>query len=133
MARKILLSLVLAALVGVPVVHAQKTIAETGNVVVVKMIDKSATEFAFEPAAITVNPGDVVRFEQTVATPHNVDFRGGPEGKNLKGTVSDYLLQPGQTWEITIDERFGMGVHEYVCTPHEMMGMKGTITVEAAQ
>lgn len=101
--------------------------AQSQTVHVVKMVDVSATEFKFEPAELTVKPGDVVRWEQTQATPHNVDFRDGP----LAGTVSEFLLSPGQTWEITIEGTFGGQTLSYVCTPHEFMGMKGTIIVEA--
>ena len=36
-------------------------------------------------------------------------------------------------YEVTIDDRFAPGTHKYVCTPHEIMDMVGTITVEAAQ
>jgi len=131
MSWKVLLSIVALGLAA-PVTSAQQHAAPTSKIVVVRMVDKSPTEFAFEPALVTVNPGDVVKFEQTGNTPHNVDFRSGPDGGNLKGTVSDYLVQAGQTYEVKIDERFGIGVHEFVCTPHELMGMKGTIKVEAA-
>lgn len=94
---------------------------------VVKMVDKSTTEFAFEPAELTVKPGDVVRWEQTVVTPHNVEFREGP----FAGTMSDFLVAPGQTFEITIAAGTAPGTFKYLCTPHEFMGMVGTINVVA--
>ena len=90
---------------------------------VVKMVDKSTTEFAFEPAVITVEPGDIIRWEQTVVTPHNVEFREGP----FAGTMSDFLMTPGQTFEITIAAGTAPGTFKYLCTPHELMGMVGTI------
>ncbi len=105
-----------------------------GNVVIVKMVDKSVTEFAFEPANVTVKRGDVIRFVQTSTTPHNVEFKDGPEGTDLNGgRVGPYLLAPDETYEVSIDSRFAKGVHRYVCTPHEFMGMVGTITVEAGR
>ncbi len=101
------------------------------QIVTVRMVDKSATEYAFEPADITVAPGTLVRFELTGSIPHNVEFKDVPPGTDL-GDVrfGPFLLTKGQTYELMIDESFAMGTHEYVCTPHEMMGMKGTITVQ---
>lgn len=61
--------------------------------IIVKMVDKSATEYAFEPADITVRRGDIVRFVQTGSTPHNVEFKDVAEGRgdqprrNPAGTV----------------------------------------------
>lgn len=107
---------------------------DQGDVVVVRMVDKSATEFVFEPADITVTPGQTVRFVQTGAMPHNVEFRDLPSGTNLgAAAMGPFLLMAGETYEVTIDDRFAPGTHKYVCTPHEIMGMVGTITVEAAQ
>jgi len=97
---------------------------------VVKMVDVSDTEFKFEPAELTVNPGDIVSFVATSATPHNVDFRSMPDGVDLGDqTVGLYLMEEGATYEITIDERFVAGEYSYVCTPHEFLGMKAVLTV----
>ena len=99
--------------------------------VVVKMVDKSATEFVFEPANIEVKPGDVVQFVQTGVMPHNVAFREVPEGTNLGGAKEGpYVMQPNERYELVIDDRFAKGLHNFVCTPHEAMGMKGTLTVK---
>ena len=57
--------------------------ASTGRTIVVKMVDKSATKFAFEPATIQARPGDVIRFIQTGNNPHNVDFKSTPAGVEL--------------------------------------------------
>ncbi len=111
-------------------VEAQTT-ADGIPVVTVRMVDKSATEYAFEPANITVEPGTLVRFEMVGSIPHNVEFKDGPSGTDLgNARMGPFLLAKGQTYEIMIDARFTVGTHDYVCTPHEMMGMKGTITVQ---
>lgn len=103
------------------------------KVVVVKTVDVSPTEFKFEPANLTVIPGDTVRFTQTTATPHNVEFRAVPAGTNLgSAKMGPFLTTVGATYDVVIDARFATGVHNYVCTPHEVMGMKGTITVAPA-
>ena len=103
------------------------------SVIIVKMIDKSPTEFAFEPANITAKPGDVIRFVQTTVTPHNVEFKNPPSGSDLATVImGPFLTQPDETYEIQIDQRFVAGTYEFVCTPHFMMGMTGSITVETA-
>lgn len=97
---------------------------------VIQMVDVSDTEFKFEPAELTVSPGDVVQFVATSATPHNVDFRVMPDGADLGDqTVGPYLMEDGSAYEITIDERFLAGEYNYVCTPHEFLGMKAVLTV----
>jgi plastocyanin len=45
--------------------------------------------------------------------------------------MGPFLLATGETYEVVIDDRFKPGTHKYVCTPHELMGMVGTITVES--
>jgi plastocyanin len=102
-------------------------------VIIVKMIDKSPTEFAFEPADITAKPGDVIRFVQTTVTPHNVEFKNPPSGSDLAAIMmGPFLTQVDETYEIQGDQRFVAGTYEFVCTPHFMMGMTGTLTIDAA-
>ncbi len=105
--------------------------ARDPEVIVVKMVDISPTQYAFEPADVVAKKGDIVKFVQTVATPHNVEFREGPEGTNLDGDrVGPFLTAPDQVYEVVVDDRFPAGVHNFVCTPHEFMGMVGTLTVQ---
>ena len=104
-----------------------------GEVIIVKMVDVSNTEYQFEPSEITVQPGDTVRFVQTGAMPHNVDFRVMPEGTDLgDAKMGPFLTTPDETYDVVIDGRFAAGEHGFVCTPHEFMGMKGTLTVEGS-
>lgn len=129
-----------AGTLGVGPAHAQ----EKPRLVVVKMVD-----FAFEPARIEVRHGDVLRFVQATASPHNVEFRETPGGTQLDPSsvpsvsatgataidippprMGPFLVQKGQTYEFVIGEFFAPGEHEIVCTPHEAMGMKGVIVVE---
>lgn len=113
------------------------------------VVEIEMTDFAFKPAKVTVRPGDTIRFVQTTATPHNVEFREVPEGATLGdkyvvpveeiGTraatfpparMGPYLLQKGKTYEFVITDAFSAGTYDYVCTPHEAMGMKGKLVVE---
>lgn len=106
-------------------------VAESGpQMVVVKMVDKSSAQWRFEPAEVTVKPGDTVRFVLEDAVPHNVEFKKVPKGTKLgEARMGPFLMTKGETYDIVIDGRFAAGIHEYVCTPHEPMGMKGTIKV----
>ncbi|MDX2059343.1 MAG: plastocyanin/azurin family copper-binding protein [Gemmatimonadales bacterium] len=102
-----------------------------GKLIVVKMIDVSATQYKFEPAAIVANAGDTVRFEQTGAMPHNVDFREVPATSKLgDAKTGPFLAAAGDKYDLVIDGRFGAGLHNFTCTPHEAFGMKGTLTVK---
>lgn len=101
-----------------------------GKTIVVKMIDKSPTEFTFEPLLVTASPGDVVQFIQTSATPHNVEFKETPAGADLGEAKSGaYMVAPNQKYEIQIDARFKSGSYRFVCVPHETLGMKGSLTI----
>lgn len=98
--------------------------------VTIKMIDESATAFRFEPAQVTVAPGDTLRFVQTAPTPHNVDLRDTPTGAAVADVqMGPFLTATGATYDLILDDRFPAGTYHYVCTPHEMLGMKATFTV----
>lgn len=106
------------------------TAPTTGKVIEVKMVDISATEFAFSPAKITVRAGDVVRFTQTKVNGHNVEFKTMPAGVDLgDARMGPFMMTAEQVYEVKIDARFKPGAYGYVCTPHELMGMKGEIVV----
>ena len=98
--------------------------------VTIKMIDVSATEFRFEPLEVSVAPGDTLRFVQTAPTPHNVDLREAPAGAAVADVrMGPFLIATGETYDLVLDDRFPAGTYHYVCTPHEMLGMKATFTV----
>lgn len=114
------------------------------GVVTIEMVD-----FAFEPAEVTVRPGDVVRFVQASSSPHNVEFAETPDGTKLGdeyvvpveeiGTraanfppsrLGPYLTEEGETYEFVVTDAFAAGEYRYLCTPHEEMGMKAKLIVE---
>ena len=98
--------------------------------VTIKMIDVSATEYRFEPLQVSVAPGDTLRFVQTAPTPHNVDLREAPAGAAVADVrMGPFLTAAGDTYDLVLDSRFPAGTYHYVCTPHEMLGMKATFTV----
>lgn len=100
------------------------------HLVLVKMVDKPNAQFAFEPAAIAAQRGDTVRFLQTSTAPHNVHFEKTPKGAKLGAASSGpYLIGTGKTYDLVIDARFTDGAYQFVCDPHESVGMRGTLTV----
>jgi halocyanin-like protein len=76
--------------------------------------------FAFEPAAVMIDPGTTVVWEWT--------GRGGVHNvyDDDIGYESEFLSAEGATFALTFD---GRGISKYVCAPHEAMGMRGAIVV----
>ena len=88
----------------------------------VKMLNKGSTGMmAFEPAVITIAPGDTVHFIATDKS-HNVETIEGmlPEGAQpFKGEMNKDLT-------VAFDQP---GVYGVKCKPHYGMGMVGLVVV----
>lgn len=121
----------IAAVMSLTFGAASQAVAQASpHLVLVKMVDKPNAQFGFEPATIVAGRGDTVRFLQSSTAPHNVHFTKTPKGAKL-GTESSgpYLIGQGKTYDVVIDARFTDGVYEFICDPHESVGMHGTLTV----
>lgn len=102
------------------------------HVVEVHTVDEGGGQWRFEPSDIEAQPGDTVRFIQDDIVPHNVQFKSVPKGAKLDAAMmGPFLLKKGDTYDLVIDSRFVAGTYHFVCTPHEAMGMKGTLEVVA--
>jgi plastocyanin len=124
-----------------PAAGALAPIPATGDTVTVKMISDDKG-YRFDPANITVKPGQAVKFVQIGGGgPHNVAFDPATVpadskdqlNANMVGQLSELssamVMNPNEA--VTIS--FGgikPGVYPFHCTPHLAMGMKGTITVQ---
>lgn len=109
---------------------APDTVRRGGHVVLVKAVDVSPTAFRFEPSDVTAQAGDTIRIQQTGTTPHNVEFRETAAGANLgDAMMGPFLTAPGETYDLVLNARFTAGAYKFVCTPHEPMGMHGTLTI----
>ncbi len=118
----------LAAFVVLPLAGARPQPA--AKVVAVKMVDVSATAFKYDPAVISAAPGDTIRFTQTSKTPHNVELKAVPAGVDAGAAkMGPFLATEGATYDLVLDAKFAPGTYQFACTPHEMLGMKGTLTV----
>jgi halocyanin-like protein len=76
--------------------------------------------FAFEPAAVRIDPGTTVRWEWT--------GEGGSHDVAAEDDsyASELLGDSGDTFSHTFESD---GVSTYACTPHKSMGMKGAVIV----
>jgi len=113
----------------------------TGKTVEIKMIG-DATGYKFEPANVTISPGDALKFVVVSMGPHNVAFDPAKLPPDVRAQLdanfgtdkmaelsSGLKMNPGES--ITIS--FGgikPGTYEFNCTPHLAMNMKGTVTVK---
>jgi plastocyanin len=106
------------------------------TVVVIEMIDGGPYGMTFKPVRATARLGDTLRFIQRGRAPHNVVFKSAPPGADV-ATLADaregpLLAQVGATYDVALDGRFVPGRWVYVCAPHEVLGMAGTVTIAAA-
>lgn len=98
--------------------------------ITINMTQTGPTSFAFQPAQLAAQPGDTLKFVQVGSMPHNVQFKRVPAGANLGAAmIGPFLTTSGQTYTLVMDARFVLGRYDFVCTPHEAMGMTGTLTV----
>ncbi len=125
------IAVLLASLCALAPMRAQSAPATGGHLVVVRLVAKAGSiPYAFEPASITVQHGDTLRFIEDAAMLHNVRFTSHPSGSKLgAATTGPYLTTKGQTYDLVIDGRFTDGHYEFVCDPHAMLGMRGALTV----
>lgn len=82
----------------------------------------AGSNLVFDPAEITINAGDTVRFVNEALPPHNVIVK---EASAL--SHEELAFAAGDSFEITFPDP---GDYNYVCGPHEGAGMTGVIHVK---
>jgi plastocyanin len=95
-------------------------------------------QLKFDPDLITIPVGTTVRWVNRSAMPHTAT--GDPEQNPVSATNPEYialpdgaepwgseLMQPGDTFAHTF---MTPGEYRYICIPHVMSGMRGTIQVQ---
>lgn len=116
-----------------PVRDSALTPSTDPPVIEVRMYDKGGGQWGFEPEHVVTEQGSIVRFVMDDVVPHNVEFRESPPGVDFGPIrMGPFLLQRGDTYDVRLDQRFVPGLYKYVCTPHSMLGMVGSIEVKAA-
>jgi plastocyanin len=122
---------------AVPAGAAARGDGETHNVQMLRTPDGA---LRFQPERLMIKVGDRVRWHNVSGGPHNVAFVAAtlPRGAKdfLTGTMTEtmrplegrLLFAPNEVYELSFAEA-PPGRYEYYCTPHELLGMKGVITI----
>lgn len=99
---------------------------------VVKM-GSDAGRLVFDPASLTIAPGDTVHWINNNVPPHNVVFDATKMYQGLADQFShrQLMVQIGQEVQTTFPDDLAPGNYPYYCVPHRGAGMVGTIIVEA--
>ena len=97
--------------------------------------------YKFDPAELTIKPGDVVNFHNKSGGPHNVSFWADsiPKGAAdvLKGSMPDQmaplegplLTEQDAIYKVSFTGA-PTGDYKFYCLPHLALGMHGKITVQ---
>jgi plastocyanin len=113
--------------------------APTGTIHEVKMVG-DANGYRYEPANITVKPGDGIKFIMVSMGPHNVAFDPAAIPADQKDQLfanmpnstdgsSPILSTPNEEFILSLTN-IKPGKYPFFCTPHLAMNMKGEITVQ---
>ena len=111
----------------------------TGTTHEVRMV-LDGTTYKYDPANITVKPGDGIKFIMVSGGPHNVAFDPATIPADQKDQLwanmpnstdgsSPMLMDPNQEWTLSLGN-IKPGKYPFFCTPHLAMNMKGEITVQ---
>ncbi|WP_263970912.1 plastocyanin [Leptolyngbya sp. NIES-2104] len=92
-----------------------------------------AKGLVFEPAVVTVKPGDTIHFDVGQLPPHNVIFDAAKvPGKNadLAASLSHKALEGAKkSFDVAIPADAPAGEYTYYCLPHRGAGMVGKVVV----
>jgi plastocyanin len=87
----------------------------------------------FEPANVTIKPGDTVQFTINKVPPHNVIFNPklvpGADKALAKSLSHPKMGMDGQAFDVTFPKDAPAGDYSFFCAPHQGAGMAGKITV----
>ena len=91
----------------------------------------AGSSVGFDPIGIRIAPGQVVRWVNeanvhTTTAYHPAHDRQLRIPQAAEPWDSGYLVEPGASFEITLEEP---GSYDYFCRPHEAAGMVGRIVV----
>lgn len=112
----------------------------TGRIHEVRMLFDGA-RYYFDPEALTVRRGDGVRWTMVSGAPHNVQFLPSEIPEGAAAVLAENMPRPDAplTGPMLLSENeqyivsfanVPRGTYGYICTPHQMVGMKGSIEVE---
>lgn len=105
----------------------------------IKMLG-DAQGYRFEPATLTINAGDAVRWTLVSGPPHNVTFwkdsipqgAATPLRSNMPETTAPLMgplrMTPGESYTVSF-AGVPEGKYGYYCLPHLPLGMVASLTV----
>jgi plastocyanin len=140
--KKTLIALTLAAAAPAAVLalRAQPSAPAAAATHEVKMFMEGANA-RFEPASITIQRGDRIRFVTMTGGPHNVWFDPANVPDAAEAALSagmpnqmaplagPFVTAPGESYTVSF-EGVPAGRYEVLCMPHTGLNMKGMITVQ---
>ena len=102
-------------------------------------------KYLFIPDQITVKAGDAITYINVSGGPHNVQFKAENVPDDMEATLAanmpsgamaklgpmsgPLLMQPNETYTVSF-AGIKPGDYPFTCTPHEAMGMNGSVTVQ---
>jgi plastocyanin len=99
--------------------------------------------YLFVPAAVTLRPGDLLRFRVESGAPHSIVIRdeglepgvrqawaGALRGR-VGGLTGPLLTETGTTYEVTVPAAVPPGRYRFYCLVHRAFSMDGTLQVVA--
>ncbi|KAB8333030.1 plastocyanin [Scytonema tolypothrichoides VB-61278] len=113
------------------VVFAPSASAETYTV----KLGSDKGMLVFQPAKLTIKPGDTIEWVNNKVPPHNVVFDGAKNPTKSIAVAKDLshkklLMSPGQKTTTTFPADAAAGEYTFYCEPHRGAGMVGKVTVE---
>ena len=115
--------------------YTQSPRAGSGVIDIAMNSTEDGSKVWYDPIGLLVQPGTTIRW-MIMANVHSVaayhpdnDRHSLRIPENAKPWNSDFLVNPGDHFEVTLTEP---GVYDYFCTPHEQAGMVGRIIVASA-
>ena len=116
-------------------IQASNARAESDVVDIAMNSTEDGSKVWYDPIGLLVQPGTTIRWmimanvHATAAYHPDNDHHSLRIPENAKPWNSDFLVNPGDHFEVTLTEP---GVYDYFCTPHEQAGMVGRIIVASA-
>lgn len=93
-----------------------------------------AKGLVFDPAVVTVKPGDTIHFDVGQLPPHNVIFDAAKvpnKDADLAAKMSHKALEGAKkSFDVTIPADAPAGDYTYYCLPHRGAGMVGKVVVQ---
>ena len=108
------------------VVMSAVLLAFTTTIASATTINVTVGEYFFQPANITVRPGDVVHWTNTGSYAHTVTS----SKPATPGHLFDAPLNPGQSFDWTVPTPPVSSVTlQYLCSFHPTLGQKGSLKI----